>query len=598
MIVKYALRNIIRLPKQALLCALIAAIVAASLVTGAIVYSATGRAISRLNEEYVFVATLTPKSAPVDNKLEKTEFSFMTLKDFSTCYSESLCKAYNVSFAGTDISFAGEDMLFDISDTDGKAEDELCDVWEASAEPNVTATANLYLEAPFFNAGAVITEGRSFSKDGYLDNTQETVIPRSAAEKYNIRIGDLITICMGKLRLGMASQISYSQCEVVGIYEAPDGTACPAYVTEAYYINRYLALGGGNVSSHQIYRADYVLGSRDDFPAFVQNAKGNGLDLTLFKLEFNNSEYDKTLEGLINVKSIVVISVSVISAVGVGLFVFFTAFFKNGRKRERETLRHLGMSRLSVFICFTLELALIIAISAPIGGLAGDIATGAVFDYINEEALREEKNVEKSAIPLEQQRYQSLENRLEVSVSKSDGGTIDKPDISYCDAKKNGYSRILHIDYLNIIRKVSSETHESEYTNPVGITILAVEDLENCGLFELSSPYINDETKMALNAYIPEDFVFPASETERIICSYTKNRMIILYIPAEGHGSVYEYEGKIAYGTYYINVVGTYKHNELCDGNTIIIDLSKIHNRILSTMGYADGYIETVSNGN
>ena len=590
MILKYAFRNVFRLYKQTLLYALISLLVAAVLVIGIIVYSATDRAIAQLDSEFVFVATLTPLSIPYELTSRKTDFSNMTFQEVLTCFDEELCCAYNYTFAGTSFLLAGDDILFSLPEPIYEPTEELCDVWDPFGETNVLPTANLYLEPAFFTHGAKIIEGCAFSKQGYIDNIHELIVPVSVSNKHGIRVGDKITVCEGSVDGTAHNKVTYSQCKVVGIYEAPDGVETPCYVTAVYYANRYIATHGGNLKEHQVYRADYVLRSRDDFPRFVSRAKENGLDLMKFGLELNNAEYDRTLAGLNNVKNVVVIALSVISAVGGGLFCFFTVFFINGRKRERYTLRCLGMSKTSVISCFLIEIILIMALSIPSGILVGSFATDAVFDYISNETKKDVENIEKDVINIERQRYLALENALEITVSKSEG-TSKTREILYCDTKKDGYSRILMIDNMNIIKVFTkADPSTSIYIDPVEVSLLVVEDLEESGIFELSN---NEYSELSgYQVFVPENFLFLPETTKTLVCSYTRNKMTVLALTTVGHGGITVNEGKSALGTHYFLVAGTYKPNDICGDNTILIDLSRMKNQTPQITGYSDKYIE------
>ena len=437
MIIKYALRNIIRLPKQAFIYAIIAMLVTASIITGNSIYSATERAINQLNDEYIFVATLVPLTTiNPDGTGDIT--SYMTYDDIGMCYNDKYCIAYNFSVANTKMSIAGEDALYDLPT--GTVSDNPGETWSDTLGCNVEATSNLFLERQFFNDKARITEGRPFSKDAYYANTQEVIIPKSVADKHGITVGSKISVCWTKdKRLG---PITYGMCEVVGIYESDNASYTPAYVTTAYLLFRT------NITGSDIYRADYVLKNKFCFEDLVVYAKEQGLDFNRFELVLNNAVYDRIINGLVNVRNLVIISVSIITLVGTGLFIFFTSFFITARKRECFTLHLLGMRKFSIFCCFAVEMLSILLIVTPIGVFGGNILSDRLFEHVNNSSLADMRRVDTQATIYAQEQYLPLEKEIDILISKTVTEAYEKSELVIVNEKKDNYSRIINTNNL------------------------------------------------------------------------------------------------------------------------------------------------------
>ena len=199
-----------------------------------------------------------------------------------------------------------------------------------------------------------------------------------------------------------------------------------------------------------IERADFMLRDREAFSTFVMAAVENGLDLQEANLVFNNSSYDVLREELQNIDTIAALVFIVALVVGVGVFAFFTAYFGNSRRKEKEILHALGMKKCSVSAMMAAELCVIAVAAAIVGFFGGMGAADAVCGYVNETVLAEASEsavlraadsarTDPGAMPLER------EIEIEISIS---GGKATVPDIPVNRIKTVGE------DELGISRQV------------------------------------------------------------------------------------------------------------------------------------------------
>ena len=589
MILKYAFRNIVRLPKQAIIYAVIAILVTASLITGAFVYSAAENAIKQLNDEYVFVATLVPVSS-LNSKGTSDITSYLTYSQFEKCWCEDICRAYNLSFPRGDMYLSGDDFLFSLPTEEPV--DDPSKIFVINSDYEVSATANLYLERVFFGKGGRITEGRAFSDDAYLDNTREIIIPKSVAEKKNIKVGDTVTVCV-EADFNSGYKYTYSQYDVVGIYEADGGAYTPSYITAMNYIRNQIRTNRYSCGNIKLYRADFVLNDYNDFEKLVEYANENEVDFSKYQLKFNNALYDRILSGLENVRNVVILVVFVISLIGIGMFAFFTLFFTNGRKREWETLHLLGMRRLSIFACFAAEMLVILLVSLPIGAVLGSVVSDSIFGYVNGNTLSGDITAVSAAESYSEENYSSLERRTEISVSKYQPVKAEAPELFETAPQKEGYGRYLLLKNSLAVRLyVKGAIRKTDLTE---IKILAVEDLGISTFFDLSEPYPQAEPQKSLRyvyAYVPENY----SGSNDVGLDYDFRRVV--WTIFRGDTPVLKFNENNAYAMVKLIIVGTYKANEMCDDHTVLVDYADALDVISGFTGYADGYIETGGNGN
>ena len=251
------------------------------------------------------------------------------------------------------------------------------------------------------------------------------------------------------------------------------------------------------------------------------------------------------------------------------------------------------MKRMSIIACFTLELLLVLITAIPIGALMGRATADSVFEYVERETFSELGNVEEKKISFSEEHYATLDKSISISLSDKDGTSEENGiEIFTCSDRKEGYSRIILSECCKAVQIRVPEERLPVKIEPMQIKLLAVENIAQCDKFDLSVPYPEDETQK-MYVYVPENFPY---NTENILCTFDVGKLIGLRLSDSNPFRDYTLgESNIAFS---LIVSGTYAPNDMCADHTLIIDYDRLQTRVGGLLGTADGYIETVSNGN
>ncbi len=558
-VLKFAFRNLIRLPLRTILYFSIVFFIALSISASLFVCGACANAKETLDESYIFVASLVPRKK-----------DSLSLRDIGYCADGTDILSYNVSMSENNGVILGGAYMQKLPE---KIESENATAaWMDEIGAKLVAVENLYLVPSFFSGECTVEDGTGITEKGYAGNAAEVVIPWWFAEKYGIFVGDTLT---RRYYRDDYDQYIYLESEVIGIYEtsalSPDEKDYPVYISLAVAELDYATLVAElytPTSELLIERADFVLKNRQDFEAFVLRTKENGLDFREADLVFNNSSYD-TLNGeLQNITAIAILVFFTVLAVGLGVLLFFTVYLCHSRKREQDLLLALGMSRYKIFLMLAIELIAIILISALIGCGVGYMAADGVCGYVNESVLSHavlSEKIENIGSEEDSGLKKPLEQkiRLEISVSESKV-SLPNVTINYArtpNADEIGVSKHL---YYNIGSNVQNilEGKDREPTNVVGIT-------------DISAVKINvfyDEPVMGICVFVSNDF--DMSEVENGILYLT---------PYDKDGYVSLSNGSSMLGNAslpekaYVHIVGIYEENEYCSGNDLLVSIEDYH---------------------
>ena len=578
MILKLAFRNLVRMPWRTVLYFLVILLIALAVTASAFVFVACDGAGRSLDENYIFVASLVPRDSA----------SQVSLRDLGYCLSDADVLAYQVAMTEYDSVVPSGANLYRLPEKVAPEDAEI--FWMDSPACEIVAVENLSLAYPFFTGDCTITAGTGFTAAGYNGALAELLIPWWMAEKYELSVGD--TVIRRYLGLnGTTENFLFFPCKVVGIYtsknaEGADTGNYPAYfplaVAELDY--GYFATRATTTDDLMIERADFMLRDREAFSTFVMAAVENGLDLQEANLVFNNSSYDVLREELQNIDTIAALVFIVALVVGVGVFAFFTAYFGNSRRKEKEILHALGMKKCSVSAMMAAELCVIAVAAAIVGFFGGMGAADAVCGYVNETVLAEASEsavlraadsarTDPGAMPLER------EIEIEISIS---GGKATVPDIPVNRIKTVGE------DELGISRQVfydidTAQNIIQEYAPWVPREVVGLTDLSQV---ETSISY---EDLMALPDYREGRIYCFVSEEY----AHELEREYIYLTPRDktGFGMVSSVSsaigGFLIPQSTWIVVAGTYEDNEYCSGSDILIRMEDYY-RLYSELSVTD----------
>lgn len=558
-VLKFAFRNLVRLPWRTALCFAIVFFITLAVSASVFVCGACANAREALNENYIFVASLVPRKK-----------DSISLRDIGYCADGTEILAYNVSMAENNGMILGGAYMQKLPEKTELENAPSALVNEVGAK--LVAVENLYLVFSFFSGECTVREGTGITEEGYAGNIAEAVIPWWFAEKYGISVGDTLTrrYYRNDYRMYM-----YLQTKVVGIYEtnalSPDENDYPVYMPLAVAELDYATLVAElytPTSALRLERADFVLQDRQSFEAFVLRAQENGLDFHEADLVFNNSSYDTLNSELKSITTIAVIVLVTVLAVGLGVFIFFTVYLCHSRKQERDLLLVLGMSRLKIYAMFAVEWIFIVLISAGIGFGAGYMAADGICDYVNASVLSdaslsdqiENMGVKRSVnaqMPLEQK------IRLEISVGEAEiaASNVEINGVRILNADEIGVSKHLYYNIGGNVQNILNGTRR-EPTNVVGITDV---DAVKTNIFD-------DEPTVGIRVFVSRDFDMNRAED------------CILYLTPydlDGYVSLSEYASELGNASMpekvYVSIVGTYEENPYCSGGDILVSMEDYH---------------------
>ncbi|MBQ3490249.1 MAG: ABC transporter permease [Clostridia bacterium] len=558
-VLKFAFRNLVRLPLRTLLYFSIVFFIALSISASLFVYGACANAKEALDESYIFVASLVPRKK-----------DSLSLRDIGYCADGTEILSYNVSMSENNgVILGGAYMQKLPKKTESKNAPA---AWMDEIGAKLVAVENLYLVPSFFSGECTMRDGTGITQKGYVGESAEVVIPWWFAEKYGISVGDILIRRYYRNDYG---EYIYLESGVVGIYEtnalSPNEMDYPVYIPLAVAELDYATLVAElytPTSELLIERADFVLKDRQSFEPFVLRTKENGLDFREADLIFNNSSYD-TLNGeLQNITAIAMLVFFTVLAVGLGVLVFFTIYLCHARKREQELLLALGMSRYKISLMFAIELIAIVFVSALIGCGVGYMAADGVCGYVNESVLSSAElsekieNIGSDAIssltkPLEQK------IRLEISIEESE---ISLPNVMI------NYARIPNVDeigvskhlYYNIGSNLQNilEGKRREPISVVGITDMSA----------VKTNLFNDVLVNGICVFVSKDFDMSQTNNGIIyLTPYDLNGYVSLSKDAHmlGNASLPEKA--------YVHIVGTYEENPYCSGSDMLVSMEDYH---------------------
>ena len=558
-VLKFAFRNLVRLPLRTLLYFAIVFFIVLSVSASLFVYVACENAGEALDESYIFVASLVPRKK-----------DSISLRDIGHCADGTEILSYNVSMSENNGVILGGTYMQKLPEKTGS--ENAPAAWMDAIGAKLVAVENLYLVQPFFSGECTMRAGTGITGKGYAGESAEAVIPWWFAERYGISVGDIL---IRRYYRNDYDQYIYLESEVVGIYEtnslSPDEMDYPVYIPLAVAELDYATLVAElytPTSELLIERADFVLKDRQAFEAFVLRTKENGLDFREADLIFNNSSYD-TLNGeLQNITAIAILVFFTVLAVGLGVLVFFTVYLCHSRKREQELLRALGMSRYKIPLVFAIELIAIVFVSALIGCGVGCMAADGVCGYVNESVLSSAElsekieNIDSDAIssltkPLEQK------IRLEISVGESE---ISLPNVMI------NYARIPNVDEIGVSKHLyysigSNLQNILEGKRREPISVVGITDMS-----AVKTHIFHDEPVMGIRVFVSRDFDMSEVENGIIyLTPYDKDGYVSLSESTSmlGNASLPEKS--------YVHIVGTYEENPYCSGNDMLVSIEDYH---------------------
>ena len=572
-------RNLVRFPKRTVLYGLTVFLLVFSVTVSLFVYCACGLAERTLEDRYVFVASL----------VKRRQGSDIPLPEIFKCTDYKNLSAFNVTVSEGEGMFPAGSALTELPSADGN--EAPTNVWLEGLGCPIYGVEDLGLVYPFFSGECRIVQGTALTEKGYCGESAEAVIPWWMAERHGLKVGD--TVNRRYLRQTGEFAYIYIPTEIVGIYTTSSPSAnmenYPAYIPLALAETDYgkilpSATDAGDIC---VERADFVLKSREDFADFVAFVQAEGLDFTSANLVFNNSTYDVLRAELENIGHITLLVFAAAVLAGIGTLVFLTVYLCRAGEKEASILRALGMKNSGIFALRALEFALIIAVFSLVGFLGGRFAAESVCDFVNgtvlarasaSKEIQTRSNADGFSVtmPLEK------EFHMEISVSSAPiAGDAMKvrllPKVSV-----NGLGISRHRFYLfmtdsenltstpGVLKKF--ETRKKLPMDIVGVTDLSAFELTETKEFpeNFVRIYVNENSP-----YADEESLFLSAD------DFGDYVSVLLYeagISPDG--------GRLGQTQRYY-IAGTYRENEYCAENDILVSMEDYH-KIYSDISVTD----------
>ena len=567
-VLKFAFRNLIRLPWRTLFYFAIVFFIVLSVSASLFVCVACEHAREALDENYVFVASLVPRKK-----------NFLSLRDIGYCANGTDILSYNVSMSENNGVILGGAYVQRLPE---KTEVENApSAWVDDIGARLVAVENLYLVYSFFSEECTLKSGTGITEKGYAGDIAELVIPWWFAEEYGISVGD--TLIRRYYRDDYETYI-YLKGEVVGIYEtsaiSPRKEDYPVYIPLSVAELDYATL----VSERQtptfelmIERADFVLRDRRAFEALVLQAKENGLDFHHADLVFNNGAYDTLSGELRSITSIAVLVLCFVAVVGVSVLVFFTVYLCHARNREKTLLSALGMSRRGIRAMLAVELLTVAVCAALIGGAVGYFTADGVCNYVNGSLLSDEEissKIEGAVGGSGANLTSPLERNVKIEISVC-SAHVSAPGLAINETKmpredEIGISR--HLYYLigsDLMDMMQGKARVP--TSVVGITDMSA-----------VRTTVWDEDFSGIRVFVSEDFDMSEIEGNRVFLTpYDYNGYVSLKKDSFALGNA-----SLPKNTS-VRIVGTYAKNEYCSENDFLVYMEDYH-RLYSEFSITD----------
>ncbi len=359
---KLAIKNIFRHPVRTFLYFSIISVSTVLVVVCASLNKAGTEAAARFKEDYVAVATVTPRELP-----ESTSSITLSLSDLEKLRASDKVIAYGISYYAGKIAY--DEIAHELPD------DTIFDKEPTQLIYNntysVTAVTNLMLTEHFFCGDSKIEEGSIFSEEDMRYGNRVMIISSRVAEYYGFEVGDTV-ILSSNLKIN-----AYISFTVKGVYSSKVGyDSC--YIPYSSIARIYSSVSGfsylpsesgrrGYSDNYAFIRMDFVLDSVENARKFVEDAIENYLDTNLFDIEVNDAPYKIAINGintLLNVSSVVFVSVLL---AGTAFVLLIMLMYNTVRKKEKQILRAIGVKRFAVEMMIFMETAIIIVASVSLG---------------------------------------------------------------------------------------------------------------------------------------------------------------------------------------------------------------------------------------
>ncbi len=383
---KRAWINLIRMPVRTLLLAAVTLAVFFIAIFCALVGRSGARAQRKLEEEYPFFASVTTVRVTDSDGISYLP-SPLTLDDLTLLMQSDAALSFNILYhpgeeAEPELTVAlPDDSLF--------AREPVREIVPGSLW--IGAVNNLYMVQDFLDGSCEIVEGSAFTEEDMRGGNMAVIIPDTAAAQHGLKPGDFYVYYHPQ-------SYTYVRCVIRGIYHC-NGDAPPRYCYipfSDYLSNVAISLAGLSKADSSKYgsrdldntmRIDILLDGEEGIVRFLEDARENGFDMTQRRIVINDKAYRTARSGISEIARICGFILVLTLCAGAVILASMLAFYTHSRKKEREILFCLGMTRRSIGLMLLYEYLMILAVCAVLGTGGAILASRMVIGQLNEHYL-------------------------------------------------------------------------------------------------------------------------------------------------------------------------------------------------------------------
>ncbi len=548
---KHAFLNIVRMPARTAICFLITlSTVAVSVVCGHIA-TVTDATIDSFASAYPIVATVYARPVEMPDGMLNVVPPSLTLDDVVMLSKTDSVRAYNITLMAGALA---ESALIDTLPDNSIFEEQPAQHLENESDTAVNAVNNIQLTEAFFSGDSVLTAGELFTESDMRGGSRAIIISSDTADRYGLTVGDSITI---KFKLNK----QYAVYHIRGVYESARGMTC-AYIPLADHFKDYAVFGG--IDSYlensarrvdTVSRLDFLLQGEESVETFITDALRHGFDASAYNISVNDKPYKTVLQGLRDIRTVSLVVLVSVLAVGAAVFILAAVFFSLSRKRERTVLRALGMKNAHISTMFACEIAVIALAASLCGGWIGYTVADTALGMIERTSFHDtvaQANEARVTEDIREEKWLTLQKTIEISLTDSYTGL-------------DGY--ILPVEDFTLSDTDNTTRYEVFWADGECIPITGVVWLDVPGFVNESSwPHsiCKDSHRMSgysFDCYVPEDseydigdviVVFPQNEQESSMMMiigeehiYTSTGIFEVYLRVIGKYSSDIYSGVV-----------------------------------------------------
>lgn len=245
----------------------------------------------------------------------------------------------------------------------------------------VNATSNILALLPFQQQKSLLTAGRAFTDDEYLEQKNVCIISELAAQRMTKRVGDTISLSIvapdGSALLdsykpnnGFALTENYT---IIGICNETPNSSHDIYIPRTDQIAWDKSVAGFTIGQAVIANSQ-----ADEFFRQAVPLLPDGVLLTLY-----DQGYAAVTEPFSVIRQIASLVTAVCLAASLAVLVLFGFLFVYRQRETAAIMSHLGTSRLRIFGYFAVSTGLIALLAVSCGGFIATLLQGSISQMIS-----------------------------------------------------------------------------------------------------------------------------------------------------------------------------------------------------------------------